>query len=86
MNTLSPSPSMPAAGLCSIQRLVRPLPCPYCGAVGLTWETDCLNGLPNTEGWHCGCLNCECDINPYTRTRWKTEDEAIESWNRRSNK
>jgi hypothetical protein len=51
----------------------------------MTWETDRLNGLPGTEGWHCGCLNCECDINPYTRTRWKTEREAIESWNRRSN-
>jgi len=65
--------------------VVGPAPCPFCGSeasVLLTWET---NDDPRLPGWHCGCLEPDCDMNPFTKTRWKTEREAIESWNRRSN-
>ena len=62
--------------------LVRPLPCPFCGTDHnvTTWECD-----ENRPGWRCGCVDPGCDINPFTRTRWATEREAVESWNRRPN-
>lgn len=68
----------------SVERMVRPEPCPFCGseAMVMTWET---NDDPRLPGWHCGCLEPDCDMNPFTKTRWKTEREAVESWNRRSN-
>jgi hypothetical protein len=57
-------------------------PCPFCKNQDKvdTWFTHNKYG-PN--GWRAGCLNPDCDINPFTRTRWNTEEEAIVSWNRR---
>lgn len=65
-------------------RMTRPKPCPFCGteAMVITWQT---NEDPRVDGWRCGCLEPDCDINPFTRTRWTTEAEAAKSWNHRSN-
>ncbi len=71
-------------GADSQKRMVRPLPCPFCGteAMVMTWQ---CNDDPRLTGWRCGCLEPDCDINPFTRTRWITEREAVESWNHRPN-
>ena len=63
----------------------EPKPCPFCGT------TDKVEAYPATvglsvarrEGIRVGCVNPECDINPYTRTIWPTADDAMQSWNRR---
>lgn len=46
----------------------------------VTWET---NEQGVRLGWRAGCLEPDCDMNPFTKTRWPTEAEAIQSWNRR---
>lgn len=46
----------------------------------VTWQ---CNDDPQLPGWRCGCLEPDCDMNPFTKTRWGTEREAIESWNTR---
>lgn len=63
--------------------MVTPLPCPFCGSdvMVMTWET---NDDPRLPGWRCGCLEPDCDINPFTKTRWYTKQDAVESWNRRA--
>ena len=60
------------------------MPCPFCGteAMVMTWQ---CNDDPRLPGWRCGCLEPDCDMNPFTKTRWITEAEAVESWNHRAN-
>ena len=69
----------------SLDPVVRPwpLPCPFCGTEAMvqTWVTN--EQPPTRNGWHCGCLEPNCDINPCTKTRWSTQIEAVESWNLR---
>ena len=80
----SPSESSVPAGHGSLNPMIRPDPCPFCGSEAMVMSWEC-NDDPRLPGWHCGCLEPDCDMNPFTKTRWKTEREAIESWNRRSN-
>lgn len=48
----------------------------------MTWEA---NDLELPKGFRTGCLELDCDINPFTRTIWRTAAEAERSWNRRAN-
>jgi hypothetical protein len=84
MNQATNASQTPPLDSVPLHPIVRPEPCPFCGseAMVMTWET---NDDPRLPGWHCGCLEPDCDMNPFTKTRWKSKREAIESWNRRSN-
>jgi hypothetical protein len=67
-------------GADSLDRSVRHIPCPFCGCSDKVhiWQVD----RPQS-GVRVGCLNPECDINPFTRTIWATPHDAWKSWNRR---
>jgi hypothetical protein len=56
--------------------------CPFCGTTEKVELYD-TNDNPR-RGWRVACCEPECDINPFTRTRWRTAAEAIFSWNRRA--
>lgn len=57
------------------------LACPFCGSLKKVsvWPAE----VGPRKGFRAGCLDPECDINPFTRTIWDTEHEAEGSWNRR---
>lgn len=60
---------------------VKAKPCPHCGSEEIfCWDAEC----GSVSGYRAGCLAVDCDINPFTRTIWPTEEQAIESWNRRA--
>ena len=58
-------------------RQMPKLPCPFCGSVDLSLETD-VNNILDGDLKAVGCINCDA-IGPMT----KTLTAAVRKWNER---
>ena len=55
-------------------------PCPFCGGEAIYITTAIKAGDLVKEFYSISCLDCNAEIYKYC----KTEEEAIEAWNRRA--
>ena len=60
---------------------VKPLPCPFCGREPRVYNDE--SGY--RYDWHLSCENSNCRVQPGLMFM-RTEEEAVEAWNRRSTK
>lgn len=68
----------------SVQRLVSPLPCPFCGSTKITVEWEECEPLDSTDTnrrWFAECAQCCCQ-GPFCQK----EPQVIPAWNKRANR
>ncbi len=67
----------------SQQRVVSPLPCPFCGGTKITVEWEHCPPLDHTDTnrrWFAECMDCSCQ-GPFCQK----EPQVIPAWNKRAN-
>lgn len=72
-----------ADGGVRVQRVVSPLPCPFCGSLKITVEWEpCpkLDETDTTRRWFAECTKCSCQ-GPFCQK----EPQVIPAWNKRAN-
>jgi len=66
-----------------VQRVVSPLPCPFCGGTKITVEWEHCPPLDDTDTnrrWFAECATCCCQ-GPFCQK----EPQVIPAWNKRAN-
>ena len=61
----------------------RLLPCPFCGEDAAVWYFP-IDGLRNHESSYVGCTNNNCGCELEHSGGYRTLEEALEKWNRRT--
>ena len=60
-------------------------PCPFCGEDAAIWFYPASERLNCSDSYYVGCTNDNCGCEMEHQGGWKTYDDAVNAWNRRSN-
>ena len=61
------------------------LPCPFCGEDAAIWYYPASERLNRKDSYYVGCTNDNCGCEMEHQGGWKTYEDAVNAWNRRSN-
>lgn len=61
------------------------LPCPFCGEDAAIWYYPASERLNRSDSYYVGCTNDHCGCEMEHLGGWKTYEDAVNAWNRRSN-
>ena len=60
-------------------------PCPFCGEDAAIWYYPASARINRKDSYYVGCTNDNCGCEMEHSGGWKTYDDAVNAWNRRSN-